>query len=201
MHSVAHRMAPVRTTHAHAHRGPPAPWPGVRCMHRILGARASRGADPVAGCRSSSPDPWTDGSRRRMPRIFPRPLDRWSGVLWMETILPVRRHGHRGSVQQTCEPAAVGRPSLAMLAWSRRVSLAGGNFASQHCRGGARRHPPPLTESAQGVMRIPASHLQTGKIVSINRPAVSLRSTGHQRFGPGRSSLRMALAGGRHVHQ
>ena len=155
------------------------------CGGKALGMPASRGADPVAGCRSSSPDPWTDGpeycgwkqfcqyggtdteGRCNRPvsllRLGAPPLQCWPGHAecpWREEILPV-------------------------------VNIARG----------ARRHPPPLTESAQGVMRIPASHLQTGNIVSINRPAVSLRSTGHQRFGPGRSSLRMALAGGTHVHQ
>ena len=172
MHSMSHRMAPVRTTHAHAHRGPP---PHGQASDACTAF--SEHAQDAARCIPIPPQAAAHLPQTPGPLIFPRPLDRWSGVLWMETILPVRRHGHRGSVQQTCEPAAVGRPPLqcwpghAECPWREEILPV--NIAR-----GARRHPPPLTAHAQGVMRIPASHVHTGKIVSINRPAVSLRSTG-----------------------
>ena len=51
--------------------------------------------------------------------------------------MPVGRHRDRGTTWQAIQAAAPARPSLAMLGCSSRVSLPGGNFASQHCKGAA----------------------------------------------------------------
>ena len=114
--------APV--THAsqwtcHHHHSP--------CMNRTSHAPVAR---PLQDRRH-------EDNRPNSPCILRRPHGRGSCVLWMETILPLQKMCHCLRHAHQAAWPALERPSLAMLECPSGVSLPGGNFATQHCKGAA----------------------------------------------------------------